>query len=591
LQMIEKTSTGSSQPLLKALLVGERTEMPVHLYEQFSKAGITHLLAVSGLHVGFILMILLGVFTLLFIPYPLRVILVISGLGFFTLLTESRPPVVRAFIMAAFYLIGTLLERKPKPLNIIGLAALFSLCINPKSLFDLGFQLSYSAVLAIVIGYRQLRILPVIKTLYERTAKIRFLHNFLTMGLVSLSAQLGTLPITIFYFNRISWISIPLNLIAIPLTGLAVTIGFATLLLNLIHHSFISILGTLNSYILSFIISLTRWASSLPFSYTTCPTPNILHILCYFSLLFLLIKWRFIFWRKRLIFLTLILTNSIIFINVIIHRKPKFEVIQFDVGYGDATLLKLPRNHRVLIDGGSRNPTFDNGKSVIAPYLRQNGIQHLDAVFLSHPHNDHIGGLIYILTHFHVRQLFVSDTLYHSPLFDNLMQIARERNISLYQMSDSDTIHFPGIRVSCLSAGKIYTTDQSLKKLNLNDASLVLKFCFGKTSFLFMGDAEKSVEKTLLQSDKNLKSTVLKIAHHGSATSSIAPFLKRVQPEHAIISVSEHNKWGHPSQKVIQRLENLEIQTYRTDKNGAIVIRSDGESIRIINWKNGMFNF
>jgi len=591
LKTIGKTSTGSSQHLLKALLVGERTEMPVHLYEQFSKAGIAHVLAVSGLHVGFILMMLWGVFTLLRIPYPLRVVLVISGLGFFTLLTESRPPVVRAFIMAAFYLIGTLFERKPKPLNIIGLAALFSLCINPKSLFDLGFQLSYTAVLAIVIGYRQLRILPIIKVLYEKTVKIRFLHYFLTMGLVSFLAQLGTLPITAFYFNRISLMSIPLNIIAIPLTGLTVTIGFATLLLNLLHPHFISILGPFNNLILAFIISLARWTSSLDFSHFTCPTPNILHIALYFSMLILFTQWRFLFWRKRFIFLILILGNIILFKNIIFHPKPKLELVQFDVGYGDAALLKLPWDHHILIDGGSRNPTFDNGESVIAPYLRQKGIRHLDAVFLSHPHNDHIGGLIYILNHFHVHQLFVSDTLHHSPLFDNLIQVALEKGISFHEMSDSDTLQFPGVRLFCLSAGEVCSPVQSSEDMNLNNTSLVLKICFGKTSFIFMGDAEKSVEKTLLQSDKNLKSTVLKIAHHGSVTSSMTCFLKRIQPEHAIISVGRHNKWGHPSQKVIQRLENLEIQTHRTDKDGAIVMRSDGENIRIVNWKNGVFNF
>jgi len=140
-------------------------------------------------------------------------------------------------------------------------------------------------------------------------------------------------------------------------------------------------------------------------------------------------------------------------------------------------------------------------------------------------------------------------------------------------------------------ANYLFRTLYTSEDMNLNNTSLVLKICFGKTSFIFMGDAEKSVEKTLLQSDKNLKSTVLKIAHHGSVTSSTACFLKRIQPEHAIISVGRHNKWGHPSQKVIQRLENLEIQTHRTDKDGAIVMRSDGENIRIVNWKNGVFNF
>ena len=184
-----------------------------------------------------------------------------------------------------------------------------------------------------------------------------------------------------------------------------VILGFVSLLLNLIHSCFISALAPINQAIIALILSTAQFTSRLPFSHIFYPTPGALHITCYFILLMLVLSWPFTHRRKQFLFLFLIFINLILFTRVVLNHKPRVKLIQFDVGYGDSALLRLPRGRHILIDTGSKHPNYDNGESVIAPYLRRNGIRRLNAVFLSHAHNDHIGGLDYLINHFSFQEV------------------------------------------------------------------------------------------------------------------------------------------------------------------------------------------
>ena len=586
IRTINRTTFGPSRPILQALIVGEKGTISPEVRDSFAKAGVIHVLAVSGLHVGFVLLIFMTIFGLFRIPYTTRVFLTVSGLVFYIFLTEARAPVVRAATMASIYLIGTLLERRTDPFNVIGVAALGLSFLRPSDLFDVGFQLSFAAVFSIIYFYQKLNNFPFITKLRRAFAKNRIASYCLTILLVSLSAQLGTMPLIAIYFNRIPVLSIIVNIFVIPLVGLIVALGFVSLLFGIISPWIAGIYGALNQELLNLLIKTVSWVGHLSFSHVFLPTPDILWVIVYFLFLLLLFNIQDTKWRKKFVFLFLISLNLIAWRGAIWNNSAKMTWVQFDVGQGDAALIHLPRGRILLIDGGEKRRFFDNGERVIAPYLRKKGIRKIDALVLSHPHNDHVGGLIYILNHFKVKEVITAGTPFESRLYKEFLETIKKKKIPARIVTAPDSItEFPGVKLYLLSPEKERKTEIKDRSHDINNNSLVIRILFGKTRILFTGDAEKEAENDILLSGKPLFSNGIKIGHHGSTTSSTLPFLKKVMPEQAVISVGAHNKYHFPSPIIIQRLQILGATVHRTDKEGAVIFRSDGKKLKKVKWK------
>lgn len=586
LQTLEKSSFGQSRAILQALLVGEKTALSPEVRDDFAKAGVIHLLAVSGLHVGFVLLIFMTIFGLFRLPYPIQVVLTILGLLFYTLLTEGKAPVLRATIMASTYLVGTLIERKTNPFNIIGLAGIIILFINPRTLFDVGFQLSFTAVISILFFYRKLTELPMISRALQTYARHPLIKSVLTILLVSLSAQIGTAPFTAIYFNRVPFLSLLVNIVAIPLIGVVISLGFATILASLVNLWVGQIYGTLNHEILSIFVKWIHSIGSAPFSYIYLPTPGLLQVVAYFSLILFLFHLNHRLWRKRFVFIFLLCLNGIVWKAAIWNNADKLTWIQFDVRQGDAALLHLPRGKTVLIDGGNQTPYFDNGERVIAPYLRRKGIRYLDAVILSHPHNDHVGGLVYIVNHFKIGQILTAGTSFSSRLHHEFLEQIQNKQLNLRIVSAPDSlITFPGVQLTVLSPQNENLASESIKKNSVNNQSLVIRILYGKNQILFMGDAEQEAEKSILSHHYHVRSNAIKLGHHGSYTSSSDSFIRQVDPDIAVISVGENNRYGHPSEALIQSLRESGLHIYRTDRLGALIFQSNGQSLKKCGWK------
>lgn len=567
--------------LLSGLLIGERGEIPIELRDAFAKLGVIHILAVSGMHVGFIMLIFMGIIGFLRLPYWLRVALTILALIFYSYLTNLKPPVVRASIMGGLLLFGTLLERKTNVYNTLALAALFILILNPLEIFQSGFQLSFSAVLSIVYFYPKLKALKPVQNLLRRTKENAALRYPLDLALVSLAAFLGTLPFTLMYFNRLPNFALVANLFVIPFSFLGLANGLVAAIVNL----FAPVLGKLFSasawFFLHVLIEFVDWASALPFAQVEFYQLSIWNAVAYFVFLLLMFNFHRPVAKRWLLILGLCVANYFVWSQVR-HEKNQLTVTFLDIGQGDAVLIRFPNGRHMLIDGGPRTMNSDAGEWVIEPYLKKAGIKVIDALVLSHADSDHLGGFPHLMRKFKIREVW-----------DN--GVMKETNLCREYLALIDSLQIPrrilqaGEIVSDFAPVQIFVIHPTTRFLQahsdrLNDCSLSLKMSYGQTDFLFMGDVEHAGEAEIPRFGKLLESEVMKVSHHGSRTSSSNPILDFVRPGLAVVSVGEMNKFDHPHPEVLARLDSIEAQILRTDLDAAIILKSDGESIKRVSW-------
>ena len=585
LKIIEQTTAPRHQAFVKALTLGDRSELSPEIKETFARSGLIHLLAVSGLHVGFILagvQIFLGFFRF---PRKWSICLTIIILVIYALLTEMKPPVTRAVIMASVFLVGQLLGRKTSPFNSLGTAALILLIINPDRLFDPGFQMSFSAVFSILYCYPKIsQIVFLQKLMHHRFFLIRYSIQLL---ILSLSAQLGTAPISVFYFNRFSPVSLVLNIAAIPLVGIIMALCLIIWLIAPFSLWIALSFGALNNICIDLLNLIAEKPSLIPGAYVSLPTPSILFMLTYLGILVLLFEYKKTLLRRPGMIGLLLLLNIAVWKYVWTNPSNKLTWIQFDVGQGDAALLRLPGNKNILIDAGERREHFDTGERIIAPYLIKNGIRKLDAIILTHRHGDHNGGLPYILRHFKVDQFITTPSDYSTGTTRLVDSLLFNRSIpQLFVTADDTIFHDSGVLLKILSPDTLMEKPLENFSHDVNNQSIVLLGAYGSASFLAMGDAETPIEKILLENQSLPQSVdLLKAGHHGSKTSSSLELIRYVNPKNVIVSVGKNNRHGHPSKEVMENYLSHHASIYRTDQEAACVFETHGISFKTVNWK------
>jgi len=568
--------------LLHGLLIGERGSISPQLKSKFADAGVIHILAVSGLHVGFVLLIFLGVFGMFRFPYGFRVCLAIGALAFFACLTNLKPPVVRASIMGGLLLTGTLLERKSDVYNTLALAALCILVLNPLELFQPGFQLSFAAVVAIIYLYPKLRQHALRLAATERLLKHTIPRHLFDLFVVSAAALFGTLPFTILYFHRIPVYTMFSNIVVIPLAfcGLATALAgaVASLFSTFVAETYMASAG----FFLSGLIKVVEWTAALPFSNFEIFRFSVIHLLVYTAAIVLIVNFQQERVRRWFVIFLCVVANLMVW-HAALTPRGILRVTFLDVGQGDACLITLPDDRHLLIDGGPKSLSFDAGERIIYPYLVRQGIEEIHALILTHAHADHLGGLPYLLRHVNVHEVWDTGLTYESQLFTDFIHVIDSLAVRRRTFSGYEQLHdFSPVEMYVLHpTSRFLDTNRG----NINEVSLVLKMSYGSTDFLFVGDVERLGERRLIPFASFLNSEVLKVAHHGSRTSSTVPFLQYVRPEFAIISVGEFNKFRHPSAGVVARLQELGATVFRTDRHGAVLLQSDGHEITEVRWK------
>ncbi len=567
--------------LLQGLLLGERGEIDVEVKESFAKLGVIHVLAVSGLHVGFVVLIVVGTLGMLRVPYRARVTLALLALLFYAFLTNLKPPVVRASIMTSIVLGGSLLQRRTDFVNSLALAAFVILVANPMELFQAGFQLSFAAVIAIVFLHPRLRQLVICRKMYAKASRVPAATYFLDLLLVSVAAFIGTMPFTITYFHRLPLTSLLANLFVVPLAFLALAGGMTAGLFNLFSPVLADNYMAFSGLCLSGILASAEFGARFPFGSLEVYGSGWLLWFAFIIVVLVFFKWQNLRVRRFAPMALLLLLNLWVWSSNFSARP--LRVAFLDVGQGDAILLSLPEGQHLLIDAGSRSPYFDNGRAVVAPYLKREGIKKLKAVVLSHGDSDHLGGVPYVLRNFEVDEVWDNGRLKDTAVFREYLSLIDSLGINHRRLAAGDFIgdFFP-VQIYVLHPTESFRDDAAH---SANEASLSLRVSYGDIDFLFAGDVENDGEGKIAQLQELVESEVLKVNHHGSKTSSGAKFLSAVKPEHAVISVGRFNRFRHPAPEVIRRLESTGAKIYRTDRDAALLFETNGKEVRRLRWK------
>jgi competence protein ComEC len=585
--------------IFKALVLGEQGDIPEEIKEYFILTGTAHLLAISGDQFGIVALLSFSLFIWIlkrseFLLLTLDVKKWAAGLTIpcivlYAFIAGGGISVIRAAIMVITFFLSVLFDRERNLLHTLALAAFLILIVSPPSLFDVSFQLSFLAVLSIL--YWVPRILRKFKkggisVLLETSWKKNFLRYVTLPLLVTGVAILGTAPFVALHFNRFSPIGFFTNLFIIPWVGfLIVPMSLAASIFSFFFTPLAAFLIHVNGFFTLILLKVLAFFASIPYASFFISTPTPLEIILFYLLLFLVVHLRK---GKKIQYLfaglCIVVVVDLAFLDLNDSFQEDLRLTFIDVGQGDSILVEFPKGGRMLIDGGGLyDDRFDVGKKVIAPFLWGKKIRRIDTLVLTHPDPDHLKGLIFIASQFSIGQFWDNGFQTESDSYLQLKKILAEKKIRTESLSEKTPPQvINGVEISFLNPPAWDPPQRNAQSLsNLNNSSLVMKLRFKNISILLTGDIGKEAEGRILRKDYPLGSDILKIPHHGSSSSSSPLFLERVKPTYAILSVGERNMGRLPHPEVLKRYSRLGAQVYRTDKNGAITVVTDGEKIEI----------
>lgn len=551
--------------ILLAILFGDTAYVPETIKINFERAGILHLFAVSGLNLTLAVAFVFWLSRAFRLPPLIRLLSSLTAVFFYLWLVESTPSINRAALMSIVLLFSWYLARRLDLLASVSLAAIILLAINPYQLFDISFQLSFGAVLGILM------ISPVVINVFKE--KIR---KLVAPAAVTLGAQLAVQPIIAYYFNQLSVVSILANMALVPPVALVTGIGFLAAALALISRPAAALLFTTLTPLVSYLNFGAAFFANLPGAVTTVARPSVVAIIFYAAMLIFAL-YGLSKWKSRadfgtfLIALLLILTLGI-WSQVPVAVSPSGLRVSFlDVGQGDATLIKSPNGQVILVDGAPDFPTLQRG-------LADRGVRKIDLLVISHAHADHIGGLTGLLQRYPVGLIIDPGFAHPSPLYKELLLQIKEKGIKYRIARKGDEYSLGAVNLKIFLPGDFFVKDSNS---DVNNSSIVGRLIYGEFRLLLPGDIELEAIDLLLKGSEDLTADVLRTAHHGSRTGTTVPLLRAVKPKEAIISSGKENPYGHPHRQALIRLKAAGVRYWRTDINGDIELRSDGKSYRI----------
>ena len=553
--------------LLNALVLGDKTTIGKDIVDSFRDSSLSHIIAISGTHFALIT----GSIIILFKKIKrkrLGQLITILVIIFYASLIVETPSVSRAAIMTSLIILSSVTHRQYSFWNAIFLSSVIEQIQNPYVIFSMSYLLSYLGAIGIVLFYK----------IVGKKVKSKVLT-------VTLSANLVLIPITLYNFNTVSLSFIISNFGASIIISPIVILGFISIFIPI---KFIFI-------VLEILLSILNWwakfCSSLPLSKVFLPSVSLISLILFYISLFV-IRLYIIEKKRKSVYLSglrhkfkrstlkriaaLLIVLTILFnINYLpLKLKTTGDIlINFiDVGQGDSCMIRI-NNKVILVDGGglaNSNSDYDIGEYVTLPYVLGQKLLELDYIIVSHFDADHVEGLMKVIEELKVKNIIISKQPKETVFYKRILAISKAKNINLIYVKTGDSF-----KVDSLEFLVLHPQENFIDGDDLNNNAILFKMIYNNFSMLFTGDVEKIGEDSILKNIKNkeiLKSTILKVGHHGSKTSTSKEFLEAISPSYALIGVGKDNKFGHPNDEVIERLKERNIKIYRTDLCGEIKI-------------------
>jgi competence protein ComEC len=583
-QAIRSTAQGDEANYLTGLLLGDRSDLSKEIQQAFANTGTVHVLAVSGSHVAVIVAAIYALFGILRIPPRAKIAATIGAIWYYMLLTGASPSVVRASLMGMVVLAGKLFQRRSSVYNCLGVSAILMFLYDPKQVFDVGFQLSFAAVFSMVCCYPRMTAWTTVIPKSSLPGRIATAAVELTA--LSAAAQIGTVPFTAYYFEKVSLVSLVANLFVVPLAELNIALGFVSVFFSVISLWIGSCFTEVNCILTSLVLGIVKASNQVPYAIVHTASFGAKETVIYIIAVMLMFNITRPPVFRKLFLLLFFIADCLLVSNAASPDSRLLRVTFFDVGQGDAALIEFPGTQPMMIDAGPRSADYDAGEKILVPGLRRLGIHALSTVLVTHPHDDHIGGIPALLSGIETERMVEASALSADAVARGHPTLRMPRYIRQVQKGDTLQISpdarlyvlHPSLEVSAGDSADLYSA--------LNNSSIVVRLCYGTVSFLFMGDAERKVEDDLVSRyGAFLKSTVIKLGHHGSSTSSSEDLLRAVDPAEAVISVGRFNAFHHPSPGTLRRLLHLGIPMHRTDRDGALIFETDGRTLHRIEWR------
>lgn len=597
--------------IMSAMLLGEKSDLPKETKELYQKNGISHILAISGLHISMIGLFLYKLLKKVYIPNETAVPVTIFILISYGILTNFSISTNRAVIMLILSLCSILFGRTYDFLTAICLSGSIILLQNPYQLCNSGFLLSFGAVFGICILF------PVLKNLFlpekpkeiplERKTKNShitllfwnkrshknvtesktqrqaryFIQKIFESLLVSLSINLITLPVILYYYFDYPIYSCVLNLLILPCMGLLIGLGFLLTVLGSVS----SVLGFFISLgihaVLSFYHFLCDIFLLLPNSIVTLGQPSFLKITLFYGFVFLFVL--IYYQKKRKCAILFCIGCFILFFRFPSHS---LQITMLDVGQGDGILIQSPTGTNYFIDGGSSSVN-ELEQYRISPCLKSKGISCIDYAIITHMDEDHISGITSLLEKstetgaLQIKTLIVPNTSLQDEAFKSVVQLAKQQKITVMYFEKGDKLMDGELAFTCMHPYKGFTTQER------NDYSTVLYMQYKQFSMLFTGDVANEGEQALINSDYLPECDIYKAAHHGSKYTNSDALLDKLNAKFAIVSAGKDNDYGHPHKEVLQRLSDRNCSCFCTIDYGALQITSDGTKTTVIGFQDG----
>jgi competence protein ComEC len=586
LQALAAHFSPEHRAVLAGLLFGHTEEIGDDVMGAFRLLGVIHVLSVSGANLALWLMPLLYLLKKLGLPSRRRYILAILAILLYSGIAGAEPSVLRAAVMAILWCLGRLVARDADPLTSWSIAGMLTLLLSPRILTHLGFQLTMLLTIFLLL------LPPRLAPLVERIPWLRRLPpRVLTALLLTLSAELISVPLVLTVNPVYTPLSLLANLYLIPLLALLVPVALVAVGLTLLHPALATLPALLCQELLDLLLHPLLYAGQWQTGVTHLRAPQPLWLGGYYAFWWIVAvsgdgrtRWQRLYRRSRKTGGALLGMLLIGFLLLTMFRPQPLRVTFLDVGQGDSSLIQMPQGQVWLVDGGgvpgAKPGDYDPGERVVVPALASYGIDRIDVLVLTHADEDHVRGLAAVIRQFRIGKALVSTepgATDEKPFYRDLLQLLHEK----------------GTPVERVHAGEVWTPEPNLvvtfwnpppqpyqgTRSDSNANSVVFDLAYGQRRFLFTADLEGETEAMF--PPKLPPVDVLKVAHHGSGHSSTLPFLQKISPSHAVISVGAHNRYGHPAASTLERLQQVGASVWRTDRQGSITVETDGTNLRI----------